>query len=151
MKSTPTVNIEYRGIAISSGYNYQGFRVDGESITKEYPTLEKACEAIDNYLKGDFKRVAVFWLGYRDEIERGEATSVTDDGEVWVSKKEKKGWGSRTRQRGPVYIDTPENMELLNQINEIKLEMEDVARQYRDKMTPLFKAMASIGGKNKEE
>lgn len=118
------LSISYRGFNIQhqeSG-GIDKFTIIGDNNWRNnYPTLNKIMEHIDRLLKTKFEKVDVIlprWGHGRDtgEISEGTATSITEDGSVWVSFKGKVGYYSRSKMSSGVYLDTPENRETVNTI-----------------------------------
>jgi phenylpyruvate tautomerase PptA (4-oxalocrotonate tautomerase family) len=144
MKELP--NIEYRGVAIQ--LTRGKYQADGTRWGEQYTTLEQICEVIDKVLDVPFKRVAVFFEYVPGgDIVRGTATSITQDGEVWVTKTGHKGWGTREKQTGPLFLDTPENAELYKEIGRIRIEWKDVDKTFKARIEAVTDKMAKIGGK----
>jgi hypothetical protein len=144
MKSDPI--IEYRGITIS--FDRGNFIADGENWDAKSPSLASVCDKIDRQLAGSFVPTPVFWEGYgRDDFMTGIATSVNENGEIYISHPEKKGYGAREKLSGPVYLDTPENRALYMQIKGIREELSTVAEGYKNRANEVKAKMATLGGK----
>jgi hypothetical protein len=128
-----------------SDWGSDKYNVDGD---KGYPTLEKACERIDDLLKLNVDKTPVFWeTGYRDELKQGIATSVNVLGMVFVSHPEKKGkYGSREQldSREAVFLDTPENRTKYEEIKAIRVELKGIVKAYQVKAAEVVKTMKQI-------
>jgi hypothetical protein len=144
MKGTP--EISYRNIAIL--FAGDSFWVDGES--GRYDTLEKACDKIDAVLKSKVVNTAVFYDKYNfsDEPERGVVTSISAEGEFYISHPEKKGkYGSRERlsKSTKVFLDTPENWEKYEQIKKVRAELKGIVAEYQMKASAIVETMEQPG------
>ena len=84
---------------------------------------------VDRLIKGEFKRVNVFWFeGWsNDKLRFGEATSLMESGAAWVVD----GGGNRSKQ-GIVYLDTENNRALAERITQDNLEIERLNGQIKN-------------------
>jgi len=84
---TTTMIAEYRGYEIQwrdHGLSFDIYK-DGMKVNDSIKTIELCERWIDKHVKKKFNRVPIICrLGFAQQYFSGEATSATNDGEVWV-------------------------------------------------------------------
>lgn len=127
--------MEYRGTKLYFDekdekwyYLDAGERIESKSIAE----LKRW---IDKKLKGDFERIPVLchqsrWGGERDEIVKGEITSVSPDGDVWL-KRGAKDHAQKCRET--VYAYTEKNLAIFAEFKAEKKKQQE-AEDRADKL-----------------
>lgn len=125
------------------------FHIEGDNNWRnDHPTLKKTMEYIDRMLKQKFEKADVImplW-GYRKEngeISEGIVTSVTEDGCVWVTYKNKTNLSTRTKVNSNVYFDTPENRKLVEEMFDIIKEKAKHIAEVEQKIEAIKMKMTS--------
>lgn len=153
------LSISYRGFTITHReiHGADHFHIEGDTYNNDKPTLLKTMESIDRILKTKFEKADVIiphW-GYgkdKGEIREATLTSITEDGNVWVSYKQKTGFRSREKMGANVLFDTPENREIIDAIFAIMEEKRKHDEKIEQEIKALKMQMSSpIPTKNRKE
>lgn len=146
--STEEIKITYRGFEIK--YRVLGV-MGGEQFSLEnerrgYPSLIKAQEAIDRTFEKKFEKVDVLFLsGYEEDIiTEGTATSIDEDGSVWITYKNPKSFSKRTKCSSGVYHDTPANRKVIEEIKQLQKDRDKYQEDYETKTRKLFASMSAV-------
>lgn len=121
---------EYKGYKICLT-DYFGIHIMlHDEVVKKQMKSVAACEKwIDDQEKKKFKRVKILFRFGRwasGEESEGEATSLADDGAVWLISKK----GERAKKNPyQVLLDTPENRLILDKIRSMNAEINRISEE----------------------
>jgi hypothetical protein len=133
---------EYKGYRIKWEDYGKGFEIylDTEKAKKNRCQTVEECEKwIDGETKKKFQRVKIIarGFGYNDAWQAGEATSLADDGYVWIVSKKGDRKKANPKQ---IVLDTPENRGLFDIIKEKR----DITASLRKEEEELFSKMTYL-------
>ena len=102
------------------------FRAEIGDSSYSNPSLEKVKKYIDNLERKDFKRTNVILSTWGNDYTLGVVTSeVSKSEEVWISYKDTDLGSSRRKQHiNNVFLDSPQNRAILEQIAQKHKEIE---------------------------
>ena len=106
---------------------------------------------IDDYCKKEFKRIEVYELTRENEITVGTITSFNSQGkEIWVTSSDKNRQKHCLNYSCDLYLKTPENKKILEEIVKLKHEQERLEKKIEkteNSLSPItYKEMCKITG-----
>ena len=115
-------------------------------ICKEFgledESIKKLKEKIDKHIKieAGFQRFAVYISSWRnDSLKKAVVTSITREGEKWVTYKDDFDNSRREKIHGNVYQQNEHNNAIVDEINKLRGDiaaLEDKIEELRNKLQP---------------
>jgi len=123
---------------------------EGEEVHRDI-SLRNLKLWIDDYCKKEFKRTEVYELTSNNEITIGTITSFnSQEKEIWVTSSDKNRQKHSLRYSCNLYLKTPENKRVLEEIVKLKWEQERLEKKIEKTENSLssitYKEMCKITG-----